>query len=136
MTCVTGCSEVDVVSVSISLLLYAFAALTTPCLARQAIRRIWVRFPVALDLGAAGTVGVGTGAANGSDLAAFLTVFDGLGAASLGVLDGLGGFFFHIVKKAKVNFTPWQDVVSRRIAFSRCHRKIVGANSACLASDP
>lgn len=124
------------VSVSISLLLHAFAALTTPCFARQPIRRIRVRFPVAFDLGTAGAVGVSTGAADGSDLAAFLTVFDGLGAASLGVLDGLGGFLFHIVKKAKVDFTRWQDVVSTDTAFSHCHRKTAGANSACPASVP
>ena len=90
MTCVTVCSAVDVVSVSISLFLHAFATLTRPCLPRQPIRRIRVRFPVALDLGAAGTVGVSARAANGSNFAAFLTVFDGLGAASLGIFDGLG----------------------------------------------
>lgn len=135
MTCVTVCSAVDVVSVSISLL-YAFTALTRPGFPRQPIRRIRVRFPVTLDLGAAGTVGVSARAANGSDLAAFLTVFDGLCAASLGILDGLGGFLFHIVKKAKVDFTRWQASVSTDTAFSRCHRKIAGANSACPASAP
>ena len=79
-----------VVLVSIESLLYAFASDTTPCFPRKPVGRIRVRFPVAFDLGAASTGGVSTGAANGSDLAAFLTVFDGLGAASLGVLDCLG----------------------------------------------
>lgn len=109
MTCVTGCSAVDVVSVSISLFLHAFAALTSPSLARQAIRRIRVRFPIAFDLGATSTVSVSTRAANGSNLAAFLAVFDGLCAASLGIFDGLGGFLFHFVKKDKIGFTRWQD---------------------------
>ena len=79
-----------VVLVSIVSLLYAFASDTPPCFTRKPVGRIRVRFPVALDLGATSTVGIGTGTADGSDLAAFLAVFDRFSASSLGVNNGLG----------------------------------------------
>ena len=73
-----------------SLLFYTFTADARPCFPRKPIWRVRVRFPIAFDLGAASTIGVGTRAANGSNFAAFLTVFDGFCAASLGIFDGLG----------------------------------------------
>ena len=81
---------VDVVLVSIGSLLHAFAADASPCFTRKPVGRIRVRFPVAFDLGATSTIGIGTGTANGSDLAAFLAVFDRFSASSLGISNGLG----------------------------------------------
>lgn len=77
------------------LLLYAFASLAAPFLARQGIWRIAVGTPVALDFVAASAVGISTLASNGADFAAGLTVFHGLGASGFGVLDGFGELFGH-----------------------------------------
>lgn len=81
---------VFVVSVSIGSLLHTFAALTSPCFTRKPVGRIRVRFPVALDLGATSTVGISARAADGSDFASFLAVFDRFSASSLGINNGLG----------------------------------------------
>ena len=69
--------------------LHALASNTTPLLAGQGVGGVTIRAPVALDVVAAGAIGVSTFAANRADFAAFLTILDGLCAASLRILEGL-----------------------------------------------
>ena len=73
-------------------LLHAFASNTAPLFTGQRVGGVTIRAPVALDVVAAGAVGVGAFAADRPDFASGLTILDCLGAPRFRILDGLGEF--------------------------------------------